>query len=102
MDLQRLISTAGGNQAAAATLAQDPTVYSNFTDWTDSLKNERDNVGRASILSMVVREIWTIMKLADDDVVNAYGRECQKAFTWIVSHPQLYKTEVVLDVQSDW
>lgn len=101
-DLQRLISTSGGDNTAAITLVQDPTEYTNFTGWTDSLKDEQNNVGRAAILGMVVSEIWTLMKLADDDVVEEYGRELQKAFTWIVSNPAVYKTAVTLDVQSDW
>lgn len=34
-------------------------------------------------------------------MLKSYAGELSQAFTWILTHPRVYKTAVIFDIQSD-
>ncbi|KAI6027942.1 hypothetical protein BKA83DRAFT_4236389 [Pisolithus microcarpus] len=92
---QYLVTVSGGGDRSK--LANTDGTYDDYQKWEDSIKDNRPG-----LLSFQVIEVWTLMKLANSDVLKSYADPLYNAFMWIVGHPDVYKTAVSLDIQSDW
>ena len=94
--MQRLITVAGGDPALATSVTIDPSKYKPFEDWTKTVST------RTALLGMDVSEVWSLMKMSTYSQLRDAAPSIQQAYEHITSTPQVYKTEVTLDVQSDW
>ena len=94
--MQKLISVQGGDQKLATSITIDPSKYGDFESWTKTVST------RTSLLGMVTTELWSLMKDSINEELNKSAATIQEAFEYIVANPQVYKTAVTLDVQSDW
>ncbi|KAI6098437.1 hypothetical protein EDD16DRAFT_1662944 [Pisolithus croceorrhizus] len=92
---QYLVTVSGGGDRSK--LANTDGTYDDYQTWIQSIKKNGPG-----LLSFQVIEVWTLMKLAESDVLKSYADPLYNAFMWIVGHPDVYKTAVSLDIQSDW
>lgn len=95
--MQHLVTVSGGDQTLAAKLATISATYQEYTDWT---KSTLPPTASASLLSFQVIEVWTLMKLAASNILVDFADPLYDAFMYIVSHSELHKTSVTLDIQS--
>ncbi|KIK12297.1 hypothetical protein PISMIDRAFT_25670 [Pisolithus microcarpus 441] len=82
---QYLVTVSGGGDRSK--LANTDGTYDDYQKWEDSIKDNRPG-----LLSFQVIEVWTLMKLANSDVLKSYADPLYNAFMWIVGHPDVYKT----------
>ncbi|KAG8215624.1 hypothetical protein J3R82DRAFT_7493 [Butyriboletus roseoflavus] len=92
---QYLVTVSGGGDRSK--LANIDGTYEDYRTWIDSIKE--NNPG---LLSFQVTEIWSLMKFATSLVLRSYADPLYDAFIWLVTHPEVHKTHVSLDIQSDW
>ncbi|KAI5984015.1 hypothetical protein EDC04DRAFT_1705016 [Pisolithus marmoratus] len=92
---QYLVTVSGGGDRSK--LANTDGTYNDYQTWIQSIKEYSPG-----LLSFQVIEVWTLMKLAESDVLRSYADPLYDAFIWIVGHPDVYKTAVSLTIESDW
>lgn len=94
--LQRLVTIVGGDAQLSSSLTADPTDWATYSKWSGS-------VYKATPMhtSFHTIAIWSLMSASLNDVLKHYARELNQAFTWILTHPRVYKTDVIFDIQSD-
>jgi len=92
---QYLVTVSGGGDRSK--LANTDATYPDYTEWIASIK-ERD----PGLLTFQVIELWGLIRYADSSELKAYATPLEDAFMWIVGHPDVYKTAVSLDIQTDW
>lgn len=95
--LQNAILAVGGDKVLSASISINPRDYKEFQEWTKSA-HTKDK----SIVTLVVTELWSLMRGALDEELNDAAPSIQKAFEHIAFNPDVYKTAVTLDVHSDW
>ncbi|KAI9463155.1 hypothetical protein HD554DRAFT_2175660 [Boletus coccyginus] len=78
--LQRLVTVMGGDSRLFSNLSSDPTNWGTFH----------------------TNAIWTLMSASLNDTLRSYANQLNQAFTWILTHPRIFKTAVIFDIQSDW
>jgi hypothetical protein len=94
--MQKLINLQGGDRALATSIVIDPSKYKPFEDWTKTVST------RTSLMGLVVTELWSLMRSSSSEELYKASDTIQEAFEYINTKPQLYKTAVSLDIQSDW
>ncbi|KAG6369322.1 hypothetical protein JVT61DRAFT_15041 [Boletus reticuloceps] len=92
---QFLVTVSGGGDRSK--LANTDATYANYQEWIKSIKENSPG-----LLSFQVIEVWTLMKFSSSIELKNYADPLYDAFMWIVGHPDVYKTAVSLDIQSDW
>ncbi|OAX36799.1 hypothetical protein K503DRAFT_772166 [Rhizopogon vinicolor AM-OR11-026] len=95
--LQKFISVSGGDQTIANKLANNTATYEEYEKWTNSTDSSR-----ASLLSFRVIELWNLMSLSSEDTLVNYADQLSTAFSFIITNPEVFKTPVTLDIQTDW
>ncbi|KAI6038047.1 hypothetical protein EDC04DRAFT_2698637 [Pisolithus marmoratus] len=78
-------------------LANTDGTYNDYQTWIQSIKEYSPG-----LLSFQVTELWTLMEFSENDVLRSYADPLYDAFLWIVGHPDVYKTDVSLTIESDW
>lgn len=94
--VQRLVSVMGGASTLARDLAADPSNYQTFLEWSNSERNEG-----LMLLSFKTIAVWTLMSFSPNAILRSFVEPLDSAYTYILTHPRLYKTTVVFDIQSD-
>lgn len=94
--LQRLVTVTGGDAQLSSSLAADPTGWEKYRQWSTGVYDETP-----MHISFHTTPIWSLMSAFTDDTLKRYAGELDQAFTWIVTHPRVYKTAITFDIQSD-
>ena len=93
---QRLVTVMGGDAQLSSILSADPTSWETYSKWSDSVYK-----GTPMHISFHTTSIWALMSAFTNDILKRYADEINQAFTWILTHPRVYKTAVIFDIQSD-
>jgi hypothetical protein len=94
--MQRLITVTGGDTGLATSITIDPSKYAVYEDWTKTVST------RTSLLGLNVMNLWSLMRMSTNSMLRAAAPDIEKAYEHITTTPQVYRTNVTLDVQSDW
>ncbi|KAF8435378.1 MAC/Perforin domain-containing protein [Boletus edulis BED1] len=95
--LQRIVTVIGGDSKLSSNLTSDPTRWATYAQWSDTVYT-----GTPTNISFHTTAIWSLMSAFTNDTLKSYAESLNQAFTWILTHPRVYKTAVVFDIQSDW
>ena len=93
---QRLVTVVGGDAKHSTSLASDPTNWETYSKWSASVYT-----AMPMHISFHTTSIWSLMSASPHDILRRYAQELNQAFTWILTHPRVYKTAVIFDIQSD-
>lgn len=94
--LQRLVTVMGGDSQLSSNLSSDPTNWGTYVQWSGSVYTETP-----THISFHTNAIWTLMSASLNDTLRSYANQLNQAFTWILTHPRIFKTAVIFDIQSD-
>ncbi|KAI6039601.1 hypothetical protein EDC04DRAFT_1704437 [Pisolithus marmoratus] len=94
--MQKQVSVVGGDPEINKRLTADPAHNDVFIEWAGSVARD------SSMATLNVVELWVLMRDAAKKEIRDAAGMVMDAYNYIVSHPQPYKTAVVLDIQSDW
>ena len=86
----------GGDSQLSSNLSSDPTSWETYSKWSATVYS-----GAPTHISFHTTAIWILMSAFTNDTLKTYAEEVNQAFTWIVTHPRVYKTTVTFDIQSD-
>ena len=90
---QYLVTVSGGGDSSK--LANIDGTYEDFLRWISTIGENKPG-----LLTFQVDEIWSLMKFAESLVLRSYADPLYDAFMWLVTHPEVHKTHVSLDIQS--
>ncbi|KAL8939667.1 MAG: hypothetical protein Q9216_003243, partial [Gyalolechia sp. 2 TL-2023] len=97
--VQRSSSCFGGDPDLSVSLGANPAadgVYDTFLKWSATADRS------PNVMSFQSEPLWDIMNSAIDPVLAARGPDVQKAYQWIVEHPDQHFTKVRMVITSDW
>ncbi|KAG8215623.1 hypothetical protein J3R82DRAFT_7492 [Butyriboletus roseoflavus] len=95
--LQRIVTAVGGNAQLSSSLTADPTNWETYSKWSDSVYTSIP-----THISFHTNSIWSLMSGSSHNILKSYAEELNRGFTWILTHPRVFKTAVIFDIQSDW
>ncbi|KAG8215630.1 hypothetical protein J3R82DRAFT_7499 [Butyriboletus roseoflavus] len=92
---QYLVTVSGGGDRSK--LANIDGTYDDYTKRINTISEDSPGLP-----SFQVTEIWSLMEFAESLVLRSYADPLYDAFIWLVTNPEVHKTHVSLDIQSDW
>ncbi|KAK7688952.1 hypothetical protein QCA50_007643 [Cerrena zonata] len=96
---QQEVNCVGGDSDLAEQLVSkldDPHIYDKFQSWSQSTDKT------STVISFALMSIWDVMTSSMDSDVSGRAVDVQKAFQWILEHPQEHWTKGSFKVTSDW
>ena len=94
--MQRLVSIQGGDQRLAASLGADPTQFDVYKDWAITTATY------SGLTNFSVVELWTLLRDAASKELRDIADMVEDAYNYMGSHTSPYRTQVTLDIESDW
>ncbi|KAI4168387.1 MAG: hypothetical protein LQ343_006472 [Gyalolechia ehrenbergii] len=97
--VQRSSSCFGGDPDLSVSLGANPGadgVYDTFLKWSATAARG------PNVMSFHSEPLWNIMNSAVDPVLAKRGPDVQKAYQWLVEHPEQHFTRARLIITSDW
>ncbi|KAG2146794.1 MAC/Perforin domain-containing protein [Suillus clintonianus] len=94
--MQETVSIVGGNPQLNRAVADKATDYEQYKKWLGTIDED------SALSSFTTVELWILMKDASTEPLRKFSNMVHNAYNYITTHPQLYETEVILDIESDW
>ena len=96
---QSSVSCRGGDSNACQVVKDNlsaPSSYSNLQRWQATARDEPD------LTYFGVVELWTILKYCKNDELKKRELDTQRAFSWLVSNPQIHMTSCDIVIDAQW
>lgn len=95
--VQKLVSVSGGDPVLAQAISSNPSSFSTFERWLDSVQT----TSRSVVLSFKTVEIWSLMAHSVDPLLRDSAESLSEAFAYILNNHRTYKTAITFEIQSD-